>query len=53
VPTVIIPEDRVPALNRSIEQGFVKGGSPGNEGYIAGIEGENPKTGSHRLENVL
>ncbi|KAJ4404191.1 hypothetical protein N0V91_006094 [Didymella pomorum] len=42
VPTVIIPEDRVPALNRSIEQGFVKGGSPGNEGYIAGIEDLTP-----------
>jgi hypothetical protein len=41
VPTVIIPEDRVPALNRSIEQGFVKGGPPGQEGYIAGIEGES------------
>lgn len=42
MPTVIIPEDRVPALNRSIEQGFVKGGPPGQEGYIAGIEGTSP-----------
>ncbi|KAF3037866.1 hypothetical protein E8E11_002889 [Didymella keratinophila] len=42
VPTVIIPEDRVPALNRSIEQGFVKGGPPGHEGYIAGIEDLTP-----------
>lgn len=45
VPTVIIPEERVPALNRSIEQGFVKGGPPGQEGYIAGIEGETPTHG--------
>lgn len=43
MPTVIIPEDRVPSLNRSIEQGFVKGGRPGQEGYIAGVEGESVK----------
>lgn len=37
VPTVLIPEDRVPSLNRSIEQGFVRAG-PAGDGYIAGVE---------------
>lgn len=35
---MIIPPDRVNLLNRSIEQGFVRGGPAGQEGYIAGVE---------------
>lgn len=40
VPLVVIPPERVPFLNRSVDQGFVlaKGRSQGTTGYIAGVE---------------
>ncbi|KAJ4397177.1 hypothetical protein N0V93_001401 [Gnomoniopsis smithogilvyi] len=34
---VLIPPDKVPLLNRSIEQGFVTASLP-SDGYIAGVE---------------
>ncbi|KAL9044034.1 MAG: hypothetical protein Q9214_002801 [Letrouitia sp. 1 TL-2023] len=38
VPTVLIPPERIPFLNRSIEQGFVEANPPAPHGYIATVE---------------
>lgn len=38
MPTILIPQSRIPNLNISIEEGFVQTSSNGRNGYVAGIE---------------